>query len=166
MKYSALLDEYLSYADAVKKRIDGLTAREMNYKPKREGGWTIKEHLIHMADSETNGFIRIKSIIAQPGSECYVMDEDRWTENIRRKNEDVNKYIGLFGSIRRIVYDLLADEPEENWTKDYIVRSYMGETRKLTLLDTLQLYVNHARMHMEYIDLNLREYNDTPTGKK
>jgi hypothetical protein len=158
MKYTELLNEYKSGVELVENKIKGLSKEALNYRPVRKDGWTIKEHIIHMVDSETNGFIRIKSIIAQPGSETYVMDEDRWTANIRRKNEDMNKYLELFGSIRSIVYDLLADEPEENWIRDFFIRDYSGEQKKITILQAVQLYVNHAKGHMEYIDTNLEEF--------
>lgn len=55
------------------------------------------------------------------------MDEDLWTKNLTRKNEDLKKYLYLFELIRNIVNDLVKDEPDVNWTKDYFIRKYKGE---------------------------------------
>jgi hypothetical protein len=159
MKYTSLLNEYRAGVEKVKSKLAGLAPEAISFRPKRKDGWSIKDHIIHMVDSDTNGFIRIKSIIAQPCSECFVMDEDRWTENIRRKNEDINSYVELFGIIRRIVYDLLKDEPEESWTRDYFIRDYKGEKKQFTIEKTIELYVNHVRMHLEYIEKNIEEFN-------
>jgi len=157
MKYQQLLDTYMGGVEALNMKLKDLTGREYDYRPQRDDAWTIKEHIIHLVDSEVNGFIRCKSIIAQPGSECYVMDEDAWTKNIRRKDEDVHKYIRLYGLVRTIVYDLVKDEPEENWSGDYFIRKYKGETVQVTLEKCIEIYCNHLRFHLEYIDAILAE---------
>ncbi len=157
MKYQHLLDTYIGGVEALDSKLKKLTDREFDYRPRRDDAWTIKEHIIHLVDSEVNGFIRCKSIKAQPGSECYVMDEDTWTKNIRRKDENVHKYIRLFGLVRTIVYDLVKDEPEKNWNGDYFIRKYKGETVRVTLEKCFEIYCNHLQFHLEYIDAILAE---------
>ncbi len=159
MKYKKMLDEYLAGVDRLNEKLKNLSETMFHFKSKRKDSWTIKEHIIHLVDSETNGFIRCKSIIAQPNSECYVMDEDNWTKNISRKNEDVNKYIQLFGIIRHIIYDLLIDEPEENWNKNYFIRDYKGERKNVTIEKCIELYNDHLNFHIDYIDRILEEMN-------
>jgi hypothetical protein len=152
MKYKDLLDQYREGVDALNTALEGLSKNDMEFRPARPEAWTIKEHIIHLVDSEVNGFIRCKSIIAQPNSVCYVMEEDSWTANIRRKNEDEGKYLQLFGLIRKMVYDLLIDEPDENWNKDYFIRNYKGNKELVTIEKCVQLYINHLNFHLEYID--------------
>jgi hypothetical protein len=152
MKYSELLDEYLCGIKVLNEKIKGLSIENLNYRPDRPDAWTIKEHIIHLVDCEVNGFIRCKSIIAQPFTECYVMDEDKWTKNLTRKNEDIQRYIQLFSLIRNIVFDLVKDEPEENWSKDYFTRTYKGETKMITIEDCITIYCKHILFHIEYID--------------
>lgn len=157
MKYKKMLDEYLAGVDRLNDKLKNVSETMFHFKSKRKDSWTIKEHIIHLVDSETNGFIRCKSIIAQPNSECYVMDEDNWTKNISRKNEDVKKYIQLFEIIRNIVYDLLIDEPEENWNKNYFIRDYKGERKNVTIEKCIELYNNHLNFHIDYIDKIIEE---------
>ncbi len=157
MKYSGVLGKYLSGVKALEARTADLSEKDMNHRPGRPDAWTIKEHIIHLVDSEVNGFIRAKSIIAQPNTGCYVMDEDLWTKNIARKDEDVRKYLQLFGLVRGIVHDLMKDEPEENWTKDYFIRKYRGEEKRITIERYFELYNNHLDFHLEYIDGILAE---------
>jgi hypothetical protein len=152
MKYAKLLEDYISGVSILKSIISGISENDLNYRPDRPDAWTIKEHIIHLADSEVNGFIRCKSIIAQPNSECYVMDEELWTKNIFRKNEDVKKYLQLFELVRNIVFDFLKDEPEENWNKNYFLRKYKGEAKEITLEKCIELYRNHLLFHQGYID--------------
>lgn len=160
MNSSHLLKEYADGAKILLDRMKEINEKMLSYRPKREDAWTIKEHVIHLIDSEINGFVRLKSIIAQPGSTCYVMEEEAWTKNIRRKNEDVTKYLSVFKLIREMVYDLLIDEVEENWRGDYFIRHYHGETLKVTIEKFLEIYINHLKFHLEYLDKNIEEYNE------
>jgi hypothetical protein len=152
MKYIKLLEEYLAGAALLEDRLSGFSEADLAYRPARPGAWTIAEHVIHLADSEANALIRCKSIIAQPNAECFVMDEEAWTANLARKKEDVKKYLELFKLVRSIVFDLLKDEPEENWNKNGFSRRYKNETRLITIEKFVELYRNHVAFHLEYID--------------
>jgi hypothetical protein len=152
-----LLENYTSGVKRLFIKMNDITDDMLVYRPKIEDAWTIKEHIIHLVDSEINGFIRLKSIIAQPGSSCYVMDENSWTKKIRRKNEDINKYLSVFKLIREMVFDLLVDEDESNWDTDYFIRRYHGETVNVTIEKCLEIYINHLNFHLEYLDRNINE---------
>jgi hypothetical protein len=138
--------------------MDAIDADMLVHRPDMEDAWTIKEHLIHVVDSEINGFLRLKSILAQPNTSCYVMDEETWTKNIRRKNEDVRKYLAVYGLIKDLVYDLLVDEDEANWNKDFFIRNYKGERTEVTLEKGLQIYIEHLQAHLAYMDRNIADY--------
>ena len=157
----SLLETYRDGAGRLLARVRSLPEGVIDFRPALEDAWTVREHIIHLVDSEINAFIRIKSIIAQPGSSCYVMDEDAWTRNIRRKNEDLDKYIAAFGLMRGMVYDLLVDEDVANWDRDYFTRDYNNEVARITIRKALELYVRHCAAHLEYIDRNVREFNRT-----
>lgn len=161
MNSKELLKEYCGGVDILQAKLKGLKDEIITFRPERENAWTIKEHVIHVVDSEMNGFIRLKSIIAQPGSTCYVMDEDTWTKNIRRKNEDMKKYMSVFKLIRDMVFDLLIDEDDGNWNKDYFIRHYNGETVNITIENFLELYIKHLKFHLEHIDPIIREFDSS-----
>ncbi len=160
MNYKELLDEYVQGVELLFSKVSTLPDDQLLFRPAIEDAWTIKEHVIHLVDSEMNGFIRCKSIIAQPFSNCFVMDEDKWTINIRRKNEDLKKYLSVFRLIREMTHDLLKDEEDVNWNKDFFVREYKGEVKQITIEKCIELYRNHLHFHIGYIDRNLKEYKD------
>jgi hypothetical protein len=158
MSKRQLLEKYCNGVNVLFEKMNEITDDMLIYQPDIEDAWTIKEHIIHLVDSEINGFIRLKSIIAQPNSTCYVMDEDNWTRNIRRKNEDVNKYLSVFKLIREMAFDLLVDEDEKNWNEDYFIRPYRGEIVNVTIEKCLNIYIDHLDFHLKYIDRNISEY--------
>jgi len=154
-----LLEDYKNGVDQLNKLIQGITNDKLLYFPENKDSWSIKEHIIHLIDSEINGFIRLKSIIAQPGSDCYVMNEEEWTKNIRRKNEDINKYLKLFKLIRELSYDFIKEEDDSTWENQFFIRTYKGNTVKITIKDWLNTYVNHLKYHIEYIEKIYEEMN-------
>lgn len=150
MGFEPELAEYLAGPAALEARIARLGDADLVRRPDYEGAWSAKEHVIHLVDSEANGFLRLKSIIAQPGSECYVMDEEAWTRNLRGVDEDLRKYLSLFGLLRSLAGDILRGQREDD--PRYFVRTYQGQTTKITMRDWLGLYVRHLAFHTEYID--------------
>jgi hypothetical protein len=152
MPFQHLLETYLSGVYELNGKMSLIPDKDLDVRPARPDAWTIREHVIHLTDCEVNGFIRAKSIIAQPNATMFVMDEERWTKNLERTREDVKKYLLLFGLIRSLVVDLFRDEPEEHWDKDGYVRTYHGETKKITLKGYFEQYSNHLKFHLDYID--------------
>jgi hypothetical protein len=149
---SPLLEMYKNGVSIINNLIAGIDESLLDKMPEHADDWTIKEHIIHLVDSEINAFIRLKSIIAQPASECYVMNEEDWTKNLRRKNEDMNKYLKLFGGIRELAYDFIKEEDERSREENYYIRTINGKAEKVTINKWLQIYNNHLNAHVEYIE--------------
>ena len=147
-----LLADYRQGSHDFIKLLHSINTHSFDYFPNYKDSWSIKEHVIHVIDSEINGFVRLKSIIAQPSSNCYVMNEEDWTKNIRRKNEDLKKYLDIFKLIRELAYEFIYDEDETKWEDQYFVRTYKGNEVKITIKEWLKTYNNHLKYHIEYIE--------------
>jgi len=157
------LEEYKTGNNKLLELLNLLSDKEIEYFPGRQDAWSIKEHIIHLIDSEINGFIRLKSIIAQPSSDCYVMNEEEWTKNLRTKNEDVHKYLSVFKLIRELAYDFIIEEDPLTWNTNYFIRTYKGETINVTIEKWLDFYNYHLKFHIDFINNIYQEIN---TGKK
>jgi hypothetical protein len=154
-----MIEAYGSGPARLYEKLKDITDEVLNFRPDLPDAWTIREHLIHLVDSEINGFVRLKAIIAQPGSSCFVMDENNWTKNLRRKNEDMQKYLALFKLLREMAHDLLVDEDEDNWNRDYVIREREGSAVQITIEKWVEIYTNHVNAHLDFIDRNIREFN-------
>jgi hypothetical protein len=154
-----MLEAYGSGPVKLYGKMKDITAELLNFRPDLEDAWTIREHLIHLVDTEINGFVRLKAIIAQPGSSCFVMDETNWTKNLRRKNEDVQKYLTLFKLLREMAHDLLVDEDEVNWNRDYVTREREGSAVQITIEKWVEIYTNHLNAHLDFVDRNIQEFH-------
>jgi hypothetical protein len=59
--------------------VAGLTAEQLDT-PYRDGGWTIRQVVHHVADSHMNGFIRVKLALTEHNPTIKPYDEKLWAE--------------------------------------------------------------------------------------
>jgi hypothetical protein len=154
VNYKKLLDDFQKGPVRLRNKVDHLSEEVLNFRPNAES-WTIKEHVIHVVDSEINNFIRWKSILAQPGSIGFVIKQDTWTRNLQYYREDMNKYLTVFSLLREISYEYLLGVEDSKWEKDYYIHEWSGE---VTLIRCIQTYSQHVDDHLKYIDRNLGEW--------
>src|SRR6476620_1045796 len=56
--------------------------REMwKFKPEPKE-WSIHEVLVHLADSESNGALRARKLIVEPGGTLMGYDQEKWTVDL------------------------------------------------------------------------------------
>jgi len=136
--------------------VDGIPRAAMDYRPFAEA-WTCQEHVIHAVDSEVNAFLRLKTILGDPGTATFVLNEEAWTKNIDARGEKVEDYIELFRILRRIELNLLLrlDSRCENL---YVVHPAAG---KIDVSGWVDIYtVKHLQMHIEFMERNLKLFRD------
>jgi hypothetical protein len=160
MSYENLLNDFLMGPDLLENKVSSLSEEQLLFRPALAGAWSIKEHVIHVVDSEINNFIRWKSIIAQPKSKVFVIEEEDWTRRMDYQSEDMNKYLQTFRLLRNITHDYLIDLEDKLWESEYFVREYQGKTDHVTLLQDITIYANHVPFHLEYIERNLKAFQD------
>ena len=113
---------------------------------------------MHLVDNEINCSVYIKTILAQPRSTVLKSDGSLWIKSFGTKKINIPNYLMIFRLIREMVYDLLIDEDESTFSKDYLVLPYNGKLINLTILECLEAFINHVKYHMEYIERNICEY--------
>jgi hypothetical protein len=143
----------------IRNALDGIPPEAIDFMPTKADDWTIRQHVIHLVESEINNFIRIKSCIAQPGSNAYVIDELAWVKNLENRKENIDDYLAVFALLRKILCSFLTTVPEKDFTGTYFFRNYNNENKKLTLLEDIELYARHVDFHTQYIGKILEEYS-------
>jgi hypothetical protein len=117
-----------------------------DYKPGPER-WSIREILVHIADSEANSYIRCRRAIAEPGGGVMAYDEDQWARALNYADQDPQAALAVFKHLRRMTYQLVKGLPESAWshTIDH------PENGIMTLDDWLVVYANHVPEHIYQI---------------
>ena len=146
-----------SYGSAVAQLDDALKKlpREMWHFRDEHGCWSIHEHIVHMADSEANSYIRCRRLIAEPGESLMAYDENRWAAVLDYHSLDTEGAIELLRVLRRQNCELVKNLPESAWSNT----CYHPENGNMTLDDWLDVYERHVAEHVGYMLENLEEWS-------
>ncbi|OGC94729.1 MAG: hypothetical protein A2W25_16080 [candidate division Zixibacteria bacterium RBG_16_53_22] len=122
----------------------GHLPREMwHYKPS-PNAWSIHEIIIHLADSEANGYIRFRKAISEPGKPILTYDQEGWALHLDYASQSAEDYLELFKWLRAASYSTLRKAPDMIWQHAVI----HPERGTMTTEDLLDIYANHAGKHI------------------
>ena len=143
MDLSRMLLSYLQGIDDFINVLPEFPKKMWDYKP-APNRWSIKEIILHMADSEANSYVRCRKIIAENGSNIMVYDQDKWAENLKYRDQNIETSLELFKQLRLNTYNLLLTIPEDTWD-NYCMHPESG---RVTLRDWLKTYTDHVHIHI------------------
>lgn len=131
--------------------VGGLTDEQLDT-PYRDGGWTVRQTVHHIADSHMNSQIRFKLALTEdevPTIKPYY--EDRWAE-LGDSKLPVDVSLKLIDAIHTRWSALLDSMSDQDFQKQFI----HPETGAWTLDGALALYAWHSKHHTGHIT-SLRE---------
>ena len=134
---------------------DDVLVRErdvLQYRPFPDA-WTIHEHVVHVLESDMAGFHRYRRAVAEPGTAVLGYDEEVWTPALAYHAHDLKATIGLLKAERRYAAAHLRSLAGADWSAYSYRHSQFG---LVSLEKWLGDYVDHIRIHREYVDRNLR----------
>ncbi len=148
------IESYGNGFDLVRKTVEGLSKELLCYKSSA-ADWSIQEIIVHLADAEANGYIRLRRFIAEPGSRVMAYDQDRWATKLEYQDQNADESLEMFRLLRRTSYALLIRLPETVWTNTV----QHSENGVMTLEDWLDIYEAHVTEHVLQIGKNVRLWN-------
>jgi uncharacterized damage-inducible protein DinB len=120
--------------------------------PYREGGWSVKQVIHHVADSHMNAYMRFKLGLTEENPTIKPYLEEKWAE-LSDSSLAINISLTLLHCLTNRWYDILKHIKEEEWQRT-VVHPEHGRT--MTLWHLLGLYAWHGRHHLAHIT-SLRE---------
>ncbi len=113
----------------------------------REGGWTARQVIHHIADSHLNSYVRFRLALTEDVPTIKPYDEARWAELSDAKSAPIEASLSLIDSMHDRWSRLL-----ESMTPADFARTFrhpdLGER---TLDATVQLYAWHGRHHLAHL---------------
>lgn len=119
----------------------------------REGGWTIKQVVHHVADSHMNAYIRFKLGLTEDNPAIKPYDEAAWALMSDTKNLPINISLTLLHSLHIRLYEILKNM---NYADLQRTVFHPEHKKQFTLWELLGMYAWHGKHHTAHIT-SLRE---------
>jgi uncharacterized damage-inducible protein DinB len=113
----------------------------------RPGGWTVRQVVHHLADSQMNWYVRTKLALTEDDPIVRSYDEVQWAELHDARTAPVEPSLILLDGLHRRWVELFKSLSEEQWK-----RKIIHPDRGIFVLDaTLSMHVWHGRHHTAHI---------------
>lgn len=144
-KYKVATKEFLDLVEKLSEKDLDKTDSE---------GWSPRQVIHHMADSEAQSYARLRRLIAEPGTTIQGYDEGKWAEDptLGYKSEDIDIPLKVIKAVRKSSYELLKRLNENHLNNS----GTHTETGTYTVKDWLNSYVNHPIDHANQIRTQLK----------
>lgn len=115
--------------------------------PYREGGWTVRQVVHHIADSHMNSYVRFKLALTEDGPMVKPYDEAAWAELPDSRGLPIEPSLAIIDGLHARFVALL-----ESMSEGQFQRSFNHPERgRMTLAANLALYDWHSRHHTAHI---------------
>jgi hypothetical protein len=124
-----------------------LEESELDRQPAEPEGWTPRMVIHHMADSETNAYVRLRRLLAEPpGTVIQGYDEGQWAR-VLHYDRPVEGSLTVVRAVRESSAELLDTLAEVDLGR----QGMHTDSGPYSLADWLAIYTAHAGDHAEQI---------------
>ncbi len=127
--------------------VHGLSEQQIDT-PYREGGWTVRQTVHHVADSHIQGFSRTRKALTEDWPAATPYKENLWSELADSRTLPVEISLQLLEALHTRWVVLLRSIDSDDWSS----RGYMHPANGRQTLDQIAaLYSWHGRHHTAQI---------------
>ena len=146
-----LINDYIStienFPAALRKAVQGLKDAQLDT-PYREGGWTIRQVVHHVADSHINSYMRIKLAVTEDNPTIKPYKEERWAELQEAKHAPVELTLPLIDALHKRWVVFLKTLSPDDLKKTF---HHPDSKADISLNRTMALYAWHCNHHLAHI---------------
>jgi hypothetical protein len=132
----------------------------MKWRPGK-GKWSVHEVVCHCGDSEANGALRIRYLVAEKDPLIVGYDQARWAEVFEYHDAPIEPALATVEAVRANTAALLKRLPEKVWS----VTGRHTESGSYTAEDWLGIYAEHLEKHSRQIERNLSAWKAAKAGQ-
>jgi hypothetical protein len=115
--------------------------------PYREGGWTVRQLVHHVADSHMNAYVRTRLALTEDWPVVKGYDEKSWAEIYDARTAPIDISLRLLEGLHARWVILLRSLTGDQWQRGYD----HSENGRRSLAETAALYAWHSRHHTAHI---------------
>ena len=143
----ALIARYKEGHQAVLDALAGSTDAELDLDAAGDG-WTAREIVHHLADSEMTSAIRLRRLLAEDQPRIDGYDEEQFARVLKYAKRPIGAALDALSAARRTTAEILEQMSEADWTR----AGTHSESGAYSAEDWLVIYAAHAHDHAAQID--------------
>jgi uncharacterized damage-inducible protein DinB len=148
---AALVAQVAAAPEGLRAAVTGLNEAQLDT-PYREGGWTVRQLVHHVADSHMNGYIRVKFALTEDVPTIKAYDENTWVKLGDTPTTPIATSLHLLAALHERWANLFRSMTPADFARTF----RHPELGTLSLDKQLALYAWHGRHHTAHIT-SLRE---------
>ena len=152
----ALIESYGSAFDDFVAALKAIPKEAWLFKPAPKE-WSVHQVIVHLADSETNAYLRARRLIAEPGGTLMAYNQDVWADKLDYHGTNTDEALEVTRLVRKLTYDLLKRVTEEVWDHSVL---HPESPEPYTFEKWLRIYAKHPRVHADQITENYRLWKE------
>lgn len=135
----------------IRSAVKGLNDDQLDT-PYRDGGWTVRQVVHHLADSHANAYLRFKWLVTEDHPTIKTYDQDAWAV-LPDSRLPLESSLRLLDGLHERWAGFLESLPDEAWSRT----GTHPERGEVTLDDLLEIYADHGAHHAGQVtDLRAR----------
>jgi DinB superfamily len=147
---SASIAAIVALPAALRDAVAGLSDDQLNT-PYRDGGWTVRQLVHHVADSHMNAYVRVRLALTEDWPTIKPYAEAEWAKLTDAKTLPVEVSLSLLEPLHLRWVALIESLSEADWARGYV----HPESGRQSLEWVMALYGWHGRHHTAHVT-NLR----------
>ncbi len=157
-----LLSRYSGDYPRLKGILSNLDQAVIDFVPRLDDAWSIREHVAHLADVEVRAFVRYRGSITDNGLELVLGGRDvgRNSGPLRYSSQKVEDSLELIRLLRKVTVEhvsRMSDDEMEGY------RIKHPEAGMINLKMILSISTQHVGKHIEYLLRNITLFNEETT---
>ena len=139
-----LIEQYRGGVAAVELALAGITEDELDRAP--AGEWSPRMVVHHLADSETNSYLRLRKLLAETDPVVQGYDEAEWAR-VLHYDRPIEHGLAVFTAVRHATSELLDRLSDDDWAR----AGTHSESGAYSVDRWLEIYADHGAAHADQI---------------
>jgi hypothetical protein len=137
-----LVERYREGPLIVDQALERLTAEELDHRPSG-GGWSPRQVVHHLADSEMTSAIRLRRLLAEDDPQIQGYDEEEFARRLHYDSRPLRPSLDAFRASRATTADILDLLDDEDWAR----AGNHSEVGPYSVEAWLEIYAAHGHDH-------------------
>jgi hypothetical protein len=149
-----LLSRYNGDYSRLKKMIDGLPEKVIDFVPDLADAWSIREQVAHLMDAEIRAFVRYRNAVLDPGVDLKLGGGDVNASNtlLNYNSQNLDDSLEVIRLLRKITVQHVSGMTDEEMARYGINHPEMGQ---INLRMVLSIFTQHVDKHLELVRRNI-----------